>query len=251
VSGGGGSTDREAVPGFSIGEVMARLRPEFDDVSISKIRFLESEGLVEPSRTTSGYRKFTDADVARLRYVLAAQRDHYLPLKVIKEHLAAMDRGLRPPVVASASPAPPVGVTEPPGLPRAEDFTRPHTDLKLTSTELVTAAGISTETLGQLESYGLLIQQDGHYDGEALLIAKTAAELGAYGVEARHLRPFRTAADREIGLIEQVVSPVARQRGTEAAQRADDTVRELAALSVRLHAALVRSGLRRQRGTSS
>jgi len=247
VTGGGDGPDqaRMAVSGFSIGEVLARLRPEFDDVSISKIRFLEAEGLIEPARTASGYRKFSENDVARLRYVLAAQRDHYLPLKVIKEHLAAMDRGLQPPIVASANPEPPPGA-EPPGLPTAEDFVQPATELRLTRDELATAAGITTEVLGQLESYGLVIGRDGHYDGEALLIAKTAAELAAYGVEARHLRPFRTAADREIGLVEQVVSPLARQRGDGAAERAEAAVRELAALSVRLHAALVRSGLRRR-----
>lgn len=234
-------------PGFSIGEVLARLSPDFEEISISKIRFLEAEGLVEPARTSSGYRRFTEQDVARLRYVLSAQRDHYLPLKVIKEHLSAMDRGLRPPAIAAANPEPPSDLSEPADLPRPHDFSPPATDLRLTRGELLTAAAITAEVLGQLESYGLVIARDGHYDGEALLIAKTASELASYGVEPRHLRPFRTAADREIGLIEQVVSPLARQRGAEAARKADDTVKELAALSVRLHAALVRSGLKRPR----
>jgi DNA-binding transcriptional MerR regulator len=250
VSRGGADQEPGPVDGLSIGEVLARLQAEFADVTISKIRFLESEGLVEPARTAAGYRKFAAADVDRLRYVLTAQRDHYLPLKVIKDHLAAMDRGLQPPAGPGA-PAAPAEVEEPAGLPRAEDFTTYGADLRLTREELRAAAGLSPELLDQLEGHGLVVANGNYFDGDALLVARTATEFAAYGVEPRHLRPFRTAADREVGLIEQVVSPLTRQRDDDAGRRADEKVRELAALAVRLHAALVRSGLGRQRRRSS
>ncbi|GAB3821094.1 MerR family transcriptional regulator [Kribbella italica] len=207
------------------------LQAEFADVTISKLRFLEAEGLVTPARTASGYRKFSAADIERLRYVLTAQRDQYLPLKVIKEHLGAMDRGLRP--TPGGRPAAPAAA-EPAGLPVAEDFGADRTELKLTREELRVAAGITAELLEQLESHQLVVARGNHYDGDAILVAKAAAEFGRYGVEPRHLRPFRTAADREVGLIEQVAGP-----------RRDDKTQELAALAVRLHAALVRSRLSR------
>lgn len=222
-----------AVGGSSIGEVLQLLQAEFADVTISKIRFLEAEGLVTPARTASGYRKFSAADIERLRYVLTAQRDQYLPLKVIKDHLGAMDRGLRPPA-PGGRPAAPEKLPQPAGLPDAEDFSTYGTELKLTRDELREAAGITPELLEQLESHNLVVARGNHYDGDAILIAKAAAEFAQYGIEPRHLRPFRAAADREVGLIEQVVQP-----------RRDDKTLELAALAVRLHAALVRSRLTR------
>jgi len=230
---------------LSIGEVLANLRPDFPDVTISKIRFLESEGLVEPQRTPSGYRKFTHEDVSRLRYVLGAQRDQYLPLKVIREHLAAMDRGLEPPDSAGSGPRVPVSVVTAGEYPTADNFARDPKELRLSRQELLEAAGLDESVLSALESYGLVQQRrDGpHYDGDALLVAKAAAEMSGFGIEPRHLRSFKAAADREVGLIEQVVTPLLRQRGSEARARAEETVRELAALSVRLHASLVKSQL--------
>ena len=215
--------------------MLARLRPDFDDVTISKIRFLEAEGLVEPGRTPSGYRKFSDADVERLRYVLAAQRDHYLPLKVIKEHLAAIDRGLEPPSTAGARPSPPAALVarSEAGLPEPDDFGADPAELRLTRDELLSAAGIDPACW--TSSRRTVCCPTGEYDADALLVARTAGELAAYGVEPRHLRPFRTAADREVGLIEQITGP----RGHDA-----EVERALAALSVRLHAALVRTALR-------
>jgi DNA-binding transcriptional MerR regulator len=221
-----------SVEGRGIGEVLQLLQAEFADVTISKIRFLEAEGLVTPARTASGYRKFSAADVERLRYVLTAQRDQYLPLKVIKEHLGAMDRGLRP--SAGGPPVAPAEVPEPAGLPVADDFGATGTELKLTRDELRVAAGIAAELLDQVESHGLVVARGNHYDGDAIVIAKLAGELARYGIEPRHLRSFRTAADREVGLIEQVTGP-----------RRTDRTEELAALAVRLHAALVRSRLPR------
>jgi DNA-binding transcriptional MerR regulator len=233
---------------FSIGEVLARLRPEFPDVTISKIRFLEAEGLVEPERAPSGYRKFAHHDIERLRFVLTAQRDHYLPLRVIKDHLDAVDRGLEPPRLPGggrpAAPAPRIllGGEEQDG---PAEFRRPGSELRLTRRELIEAADIKPDLLDQLESYGLISsrQRRDYYDEDALEIAKTAGELAGFGLEPRHLRAFRTAADREVGLIEQVVAPLARQRGLDARARAEDRTQELAALAVRLHALLVKTGL--------
>ena len=233
---------------LSIGEVLGQLRGEFPDVTISKIRFLEAEGLVEPQRTASGYRKFSRDDVRRLRYVLAAQRDHYLPLRVIKGHLEAIDRGLQPAVTSSEPPQVPQARAEAEDdLPKAEDFRLEASELRLSRQELVEAAGVEPDLLSQVESFGLVTAgPGGHYDGDALVIVKTVAQMSRFGLEPRHLRAFRTSAEREIGLVEQVVAPLARQRNAEARARADEVARELASLSVRLHATLVRSGLRPQ-----
>jgi DNA-binding transcriptional MerR regulator len=230
---------------MSIGEVLGQLRGEFPDVTISKIRFLETEGLVDPQRTPSGYRKFSRDDVARLRYVLSAQRDNYLPLRVIKAHLEAIDRGMTPPATGTDSPAVPRSLVEVSDLPGAADFLPEASELRLSREELVDAAGIDPEQLSAIESYGLIEPRTGgYYDGDALVVAKTIAAMGRYGLEPRHLRAFRTAADREVGLVGQVVAPLVRQRNPEARGRADEVARELASLSVRLHATLVRSGLR-------
>jgi DNA-binding transcriptional MerR regulator len=228
---------------LSIGEVLTRLRPEFPDVTISKIRFLESEGLVEPQRTSSGYRKFGHDEIERLRYVLAAQRDRYLPLRVIKDHLDAMDRGLEPPEGPGPSPRVPMKVVAPDGFPTPESFSRDGSELRLSRVELLEAAGISESQLAQLESYGLISNRASHFDGNALVIAKAVAEMSVFGLEARHLRAFKSAADREVGLVEQVVAPLHSQRNPDARARADEVTRELSALSVRLHAALVQAGL--------
>jgi len=235
---------------FSIGEVLARLRPDFPDLAVSKIRFLESEGLVEPERTPSGYRKFSHDDIERLRYILTAQRDHYLPLKVIREHLDAIDRGLSPPELPGVTPAVPRVVLAGEQFPQPDAFGRGRDDtgaLRLSREELLAAAEVGPELLDQLETYGLVspVPGDHYYDGDALTIAKIAAEMATYGLEPRHLRTFKTAADRETGLFEQVVAPMLRHRGSEARGRAQEVVRELAALSVRLHATLVKVALHR------
>ena len=213
---------------MTIGEVLGRLRGEFPDVTISKIRFLESEGLIEPARTPSGYRKFTHADVERLRFILAAQRDHYLPLRVIKERLEAEEQGAgrRPRTLVAA------------------DTTAADVPVSLTRRQLIDGAGIDEGFLAQLEEFGLVRRYGGHYDGEALNIAKAAAALGSFGFEVRHLRAVKAAAEREVGLIEQVIAPLLRQRSPGAHGRAEETAREIAALSIRLHTVLVSKGLR-------
>jgi DNA-binding transcriptional MerR regulator len=230
---------------MSIGEVLGQLRPDFPDVTISKIRFLEDEGLVKPERTSSGYRKFSREDVSRLRYVLSAQRDHYLPLRVIKEHLDAIDRGLEPPTVGGGGPRVPRALVAAEGMPGPDAFRPDASEVRLSRRELCDAAGLEEEQLHQLEQFGLVGPRPGgsHYDGDALVVAKTVAEMARFGIEARHLRPFKAAAEREIGLVEQVVTPLVRQRNPEARARADEVARELAALSVKLHATLVKAGL--------
>jgi DNA-binding transcriptional MerR regulator len=235
---------------MSIGEVLGQLRGEFPDVTISKIRYLEGEGLITPTRTSSGYRKFSRDDVVRLRYVLAAQRDQYLPLRVIKGQLEALDRGLQPAAVpGQGAPQVPAGAGDADGLPTASDFLPEVSELRLSRSELLDAAGLDAEQLEQIETYGLMgPRPGGHYDGDALIIAKTVAAMNRFGLEPRHLRSFRTTAERELGLVEQVVAPLVRQRNPEARGRADEVARELASLSVRLHATMVRAGLRPQLG---
>jgi len=234
---------------MSIGEVLELLRPDFPEISISKIRFLEAEGLIEPERTPSGYRKFTHKDVDRLRYVLISQREHYLPLKVIKEHLDALDRGLQPPTINDAGPQVPRVVLSGDGYPSPEAFGADASELRLSRGELLSAAEIDETLLEQLENFGLVARRLGSapYDGDALVIAKTAGELAAFGIEPRHLRSFKTAADREVGLVEQVVEPMRRARDAGAKARSEETIKTMAALSVRLHATLVKSGLRARR----
>lgn len=230
---------------LSIGEVLERLRGDFPEVSISKIRYLESEGLVEPERTPAGYRKFSHSDVERLRFVLICQREKYLPLKVIKEHLDAIDRGLEPPELPGGGPQVPRMVLAADNSPDPEAFRPDSSGLRLSRKELAEAADIDESMVEQLESFGLIRPRAGstHYDGDALMVAKTVGELAAFGLEPRHLRAFKTAADREVGLVEQVVSPLRRQRDPAAKARAEEVVRQLAALSVRLHATLVKTGL--------
>jgi DNA-binding transcriptional MerR regulator len=231
---------------MSIGAVLALLRPDFPDVSISKIRFLEDQGLVEPERTPAGYRKFGHGDVERLRYVLGVQRDHYLPLRVIRDHLDALDAGLEPPVTRGG-----------PGSPRLVPPVRDHhgndhhsnggaLGNRLTRAQLLAVSGVDDAVLSDLESHGLIaVRPGGVYESDAVLVARTAAELAAFGIEPRHLRAFRSAADREAGLVEQVVSPLRRQRGPEASAHAEEVTREVSALCVRLHAALVKAALDR------
>jgi DNA-binding transcriptional MerR regulator len=230
---------------LNIGEVLGRLRPDFPGVTIPKIRFLEYKGLVKPERTPSGYRKFSPEDVDRLRYVLRMQRDHYLPLRVIGEHLDAIDRGLEPPPIDPVVPTVPTVALAADGLPSAGSFSR-RDHVRLSRKELLKIAEISDDLLIQLEQFGLVSARTGtgHYDTDALVIATTARELAEFGFEPRHLRAFKTSADREVGLVEQIIAPQKRGRDASARARAEETVSEIAALSVRLHATLVKAGLR-------
>ena len=190
---------------FGIGEVLAQLRAEFPDISVSKIRFLEAEGLIQPARSPSGYRKFGPSDVDRLRYILTAQRDRYLPLRVIKDQLDADQ--------AEAGP--------------------------LARSELLDAAGIDERSLAELEEFGLVLRSGRQYPPEAVEAVRAIMALGQYGVQARHLRVLRASADREIALIEQVVAPILRQRSPGARIRASLTAHDIGSLVLAAHAALI------------
>ncbi len=227
---------------LSIGEVIDRLRSDFADVTVSKIRFLESEGLVEPSRAPSGYRKFSLEDVERLRYILGAQRDQYLPLKVIREHLDAMDRGLVIPKSA-AGPRPPKNLSEVEGMPESDAFSNSNAEIAMSRAELIEASGVSTDLLKRLEDFGLVRCEGKWYNSDAFVVAKTVAQMAEFGFEPRHLRAFKSAAEREAGLVEQSVAPLTGRKDPESLVRAGEVARELAALSVQLHAALVRRAL--------
>ncbi|WP_328859942.1 transcriptional regulator FtsR [Streptomyces sp. NBC_00306] len=237
--GAGHGTAAAAERLMSIGTVLSGLRDEFPDVTISKIRFLEAEGLVEPRRTPSGYRKFSPEDVERLAQVLRMQRDHYLPLKVIREHLDAVARGEQVQLPAQSTPR---ELLDGGGAWEADAECR--TAARVGRAELLAAAGVSEEELADWESYGLLGRhEDGGYDAESVTVARLVADLGRFGLEPRHLRAMKAAADREAGLVEQVVAPLRRHRNPQTRAHAEATVKELAALSVRLHAALVQTAL--------
>ncbi len=235
-SGGAGQGAAATDSGLmSIGSVLNMLRDEFPEVTISKIRFLESEGLVEPQRTPSGYRKFSADDVERLGHVLRMQRDHYLPLKVIREHLDAMERG-------EAAPLPTVGrQREGEGLSEIADG---PTAARIGRGQLMAAAEIGEQELQEWESYGLITPlPDGAYDAEAATVASLIAELGRFGIEPRHLRVMKAAAEREAGLVDQVVAPLRRHRNPQTRAHAEARTKELAGLTVKLHAALVQTAL--------
>jgi DNA-binding transcriptional MerR regulator len=211
--------------------VLAHLRTEFPDTTISKLRFLEAEGLVDPQRTASGYRKYSWDDVHRLRFVLTAQRDQYLPLRVIREQLDRREEPLapRPALVAVGTEAP------------AQD----GADTRMARDDLLARTGVTGEMLTELEKAGLVeARPPGWYDGDAVVIVEAVAGLTRYGLELRHLRAFRAGADREVGLFSQLLAPLVRQHDPAARARAAETARELQALSQKLHAALVRAGLR-------
>lgn len=229
---------------MSIGAVLATLTPDFPDVTISKIRFLEAEGLLTPERTSSGYRTFSPNDVERLRYILTAQRDRFWPLKVIADALDKLDRGLEPGPgdVAPSRPQVPVPPADP-DLPGATTLRR-RSSLRLTDVELCQAAGLDKPTFDALSNFGLLRpDSSGHYGEPSLAVARASGALAAYGIEPRHLRAFRTAADREIGLVQQVVSPIrGRRRGT-GGKAAHDPTAQILAECIALHTALVKAGL--------
>jgi DNA-binding transcriptional MerR regulator len=217
--------------GQTIGEVLNGLRQEFDDVSISKIRFLESEGLIHPGRSESGYRQFSAEDVDRLRYILAAQRDRYLPLRVIKEELSRLDAGL--PVEPETLERP-----ERRGQNAERDRAALLTDVALDLEELSHASGLTSVEIEELTSAGI-IPSEAPFDGAALRAARLAAEMLRRGLEPRHLRAYRLAADREADRIEQLISPLLQQRNPESRRAASTRAEELIALGAQLHGLLM------------
>lgn len=226
---------------LSIGGVIALLGPEFPDLTVSKVRFLENEGLVTPARTASGYRRFSVEDRERLRYVLTAQRDRYLPLKVIRQELDALDAGIADGSTTALRPR--SGEDGVPGS--APDDFRSDTLKRLTRENVVEQSGVDAALVDALIDAGLIAAgPGGFFDPEAVLVARTAHDLAGHGVDVRHLRGFRTAADRQTGLITQIAGPVARQGDADARDRAAELAREIAALSVALHSTLVTVAVR-------
>ncbi|MFF0433382.1 MerR family transcriptional regulator [Streptomyces sp. NPDC004327] len=240
ATGGAGLGTASAGEGLvSIGTVLSRLRDEFPEVTVSKIRFLEAEGLVEPQRTASGYRKFSPRDVERLARILRMQRDHYLPLKVIREHLDALERGEQ---IRLPAPGQHPDLLDEAGAGDA-DGERP-TAARIGRAELLAAAEVTESELAEWESYGLIAElAGGGYDAETVTVARLVADLGRFGLEPRHLRAVKAAADREAGLVEQMVAPLRRHRNPQTRAHAEATAQELAGLAVRLHAALVQTAL--------
>jgi DNA-binding transcriptional MerR regulator len=268
---------------LGISEVLAQLRGDFPDVSVSKIRFLETEGLISPARSPSGYRRFCAADVETLRFILAAQRDQYLPLRVIRERLAKRDpaggeqggygngngqragetrpdgradggerRGSQadwPGLAAgrAVGPAPASGRSGEGRTAAGQAGAGPagpdEAARMLSRSQLVEEAGLTEALLTELETFGLLRRVGRSYGADALQVARAAVALTAYGVEARHLRAVRAAAERETTMIESLVAPIVRQRGSGARELAGRTAGELAELVLRLHGALVDGAL--------
>jgi DNA-binding transcriptional MerR regulator len=229
---------------MSIGAVLDALRPDFPDVTISKIRFLESEGLVTPGRTASGYRRFTAYDCARLRFVLSAQRDQYLPLKVIKAQLDSYPDGALPDTGSSYGvprlvPAP--GQDTPAAVSPAR--------VRLSRENLIEQSGLpggdAENMVSALMKAGVITTgPGGFFDEHSVLILQCAHALAEYGVEPRHLRAFRSAADRQSDLIAQIAGPLVKADKAGARDRADDLAREVAALAITLHTSLVKSAVR-------
>ncbi len=221
---------------LSIGEVLVTLKPEFPDVTISKIRFLESEGLITPERTSSGYRKFFDGDVDRLRTILKLQRDEYLPLRVIRERLDG-DEAVTP------------GRPEAGGVEPDDEIAEPATVLEMTADDVAAATGVDIPVVEALTSFGILRPADGDggavYSGDDVVILRIVKDFFKFGVEPRHLTMYRHFADRESSFFEQIVVPILRQRNPEARRQARESLTELAGISRRLKQALLRANLRR------
>lgn len=242
---------------MSIGDVLKSLREEFPEVTVSKIRFLEAEGLIEPERTASGYRKFYQQDLARLRYILRLQRDNFMPLKIIRRKLEQFE--VDGAEASTSSPSAPVRAGAPDPAPSPvmvigpdDDLDTPVGGLHLSFDELVAASGMTAEHLKELQEYGLI---DAHplpeaapgsvyYDEDDLLVAKIAKDFGKFGIEPRHMRMYRHFADREAGLFEQAVVPMHRGGSNDSKRRAVQSLSELAKLSKRLKQVLLRSTLR-------
>ena len=222
----------------SIGEVLVSVKTEFPDITISKIRFLESEGLIEPERTPSGYRKFYEKDVDRLKSILRMQRDEYLPLKVIKDRLFQQETEDGQVVETTAEEA-----AEP-----AEELAEPATGLQMSIEEMSAATGIDRERIRELESFGLVCSHGPeparYYDGDDYIVLSIVKDFFRFGVEPRHLTMYKHFTEREATFFESIVMPQLRQRNPDARRVAANSLTELAKASRKLKAALLRTNLR-------
>ncbi len=215
-----------------ISDVLSQLGGDFPALTPSKLRFLEEQGLVTPRRTAGGYRQYSAADVERLRFVLRQQRDRYLPLRVIADQLAELDAG------TVIEPLVPRLVTA------AGERTPPIAASRYTVAALSEATGTGVDLIGELIDSGVLsVDRSGYLDGQALEVVRVAGALAEHGVEPRHLRPVRSAADREVAIAEQVAAPLRGQRAVAAQAHASSVAEEIGELFARLHAALVRAGV--------
>lgn len=223
---------------MNIGEVLSRLRGDFDQITASKIRFLEEKGLITPARTAAGYRKYTEGDVERLRFILGLQRDQYLPLKVIREYLDAVDRGETPPQL-------PGGATlAPRRLDEAESRELGAHRRPLSRAELAGGTGASDAFIERLEQAGLVTaDEDGRYPQRAVAAVGSALVLAEHGFEPRHLRAMRTTVDRDLGLVESAIAPLAGRRDAAAAARAAHEAGVIADAMQSLYGVLLRGGL--------
>jgi DNA-binding transcriptional MerR regulator len=266
-------TERHVPPGdrsyLSIGEVLALLQDEFPDVTISKIRFLESQVLIDPERTPSGYRKFYDIDVARLRFILHEQKEHFLPLKVIKDRLDsgellgddngssagdARDAGAAEPAPPSppAATAPPERlpvwmVKPPPASANPGNVRAMASGATFSFEEVAASSGLTVDELREVERFGIVTGRPAGgtmvYDDHAVVAARAAAQFLSFGVEPRHLRLYRISADREAGLIEQLILPLVKQRNPAARAKAHTNLETLARLGGELRYAILRQSL--------
>jgi DNA-binding transcriptional MerR regulator len=212
---------------LSIGQVLARLSPEFPDLSPSKLRFLEERNLVTPSRTESGYRKFSPADLERLRLVLSMQRDYYLPLKVIRTYLDDLDAGREPVLPGGATVVAPSMLAA---------------DRRLSRAELIKESGANAMLLGDAITASLIVAGD-TYGEDALAVLRALVELQRSGIEPRHLRGFRASAERELGLIESALTPVARRKDSASRAKVHEMAREIAGQLEIVRSSLIRSAL--------
>jgi DNA-binding transcriptional MerR regulator len=226
----------------SIGEVLVAVKTEFPDITISKIRFLESEGLITPERTPSGYRKFYVDDVDRLKSILRMQRDEYLPLKVIKERLVqsdAVDEGAVELEGASA---------EGEGASVSEELAEAPTGLQMSLEEMSAATGVDRERIKELESFGIVCthgpEGGRYYDGEDYIVLSIVKDFLRHGIEPRHLTMYKHFADRESSFFEALVAPTLRQRNPDARRAATQTLTDLSAASRKFKQALLRNALR-------
>lgn len=222
---------------LKIGQVLNLLKGDFENISISKIRFLESEGLVSPERSpTSRYRFYTEQDIDRLRYILAMQEKHYLPLHVIREHLDKLDAGGQP--VTPASPEPPLEPVVTPTPPERQPPAKRPIDIN--RRELLRLSGLRDSQLAELERHALVVPRRGstQYGRDALTVAVAARKLAAYGMDSRHLRAFKQAAEREASLIDECVAAHGRRRPLSRQSIAD-----VMQLVLYAHAAMLRSSI--------
>jgi DNA-binding transcriptional MerR regulator len=245
-------------PFLSIGEVLAALKPEFSDVSVSKIRFLEAEGLITPQRTNSGYRTFYPNDLERLRTILKMQRESFLPLKVIRDRLASLDAGtitseqaIAPAPITIVPPAAPEPVAPSTEVAKEEpdiDLAEPAANTHFTESDLASATGLDIAQVQALKDFGVLCEhrQNGtvYFDGEDVAVGELARDFLKLGIEPRHLKQLRRFAEQEAEMYTTLVGPGIRNRRADARGQAVETLGELAKLSRRLRQAYIRQRMR-------